>query len=443
MIADASSARGARARAGAQPADLLSRRREWVGPRCGVVRELTALPAIAGEPPFHQVCAVMSDPRRLMGLPAGAAPLGYGCAWDEAGALRRALGEGLERYAAAFPPRGELRVARAGNLEGHVLPLEGLPRGTDAEYERAGGWVVRPDASLVLSWCRARSLVSHRPTWVPASLAYLPFQPAEGERFLGVPISTGLAAGRTRCEAIFRALCEVVERDALCLAWLLRRPLPQIRLRARRGGRLAAMLAAIQARDLGLTLLDMSLEDPVTSVLAVLKAPAGEEPAIAVGAATAIDPCASIAKAIDEAVAIRSTCIRSGWYNAQPPAFDDVRTVEDHARLFACAAVASSVEEIVDSSETVVEEGAPNEENAYAAGLRRLLRSFLKLQQDVLVVDLTPEDLRLSGIHVVRVLAPDRMPLSPDHRFRYLATRRLREKAGERCQVSDIPHPFA
>ena len=81
------------------------------------------------------------------------------------------------------------------------------------------------DDATVLHWVEGHSLTHDRPVLVPASLAYL------------LPLDTfcpqtsnGLAAGRTWHEAALRALCEVIERDALLFAWLTMRPAPLLDL---------------------------------------------------------------------------------------------------------------------------------------------------------------------------------------------------------------------
>lgn len=127
---------------------------------------------------------------------------------DPERAIQRALGESLERYAAAFPVRplvyGQHRPA------GQSGPVLG-PHEFGAE-------VVMP-GPLGLAWTLARSPRSRQEVWVPAELVGLPCRlPLAASRLAG-QASHGLAAHTTFEEAQRRALGELVERDAFIRVW--------------------------------------------------------------------------------------------------------------------------------------------------------------------------------------------------------------------------------
>jgi YcaO-like protein with predicted kinase domain len=70
------------------------------------------------------------------------------------------------------------------------------------------------------SWVRGTDLFSEEKVWVPAHLAgYLWHDVPHGSPFT-VNDSNGLASGNNRLEAVFHALCELIERDAWSFAEL-------------------------------------------------------------------------------------------------------------------------------------------------------------------------------------------------------------------------------
>ncbi len=75
------------------------------------------------------------------------------------------------------------------------------------------------DPDLILHWLEGRSLAADQPCWVPIDAANMDGSASE---LTGIcKTSNGLASGNTREEAVFHALCELIERDATSLWSLL------------------------------------------------------------------------------------------------------------------------------------------------------------------------------------------------------------------------------
>lgn len=73
--------------------------------------------------------------------------------------------------------------------------------------------------AATLEWVEGRDLVSERTVLVPLNVVACPYRPRHGQAFV-LTSSNGLASGETLGEALVRALCEVIERDAVALAGL-------------------------------------------------------------------------------------------------------------------------------------------------------------------------------------------------------------------------------
>ncbi|MFB6126061.1 MAG: YcaO-like family protein [Halolamina sp.] len=136
---------------------------------------------------------------------ARAAPFAAGTAADWNAAYVKAVGEGLERYAAGVYRGDEFVTAAATGLDGAVAPgLFVAPEGYD-----------RPAADAETDWVPALDLAADEPAWLPAAVVH---HPPSTER-VRPPITTGLGLGNSTVEAVLSGLYEVVERDAAMLSW--------------------------------------------------------------------------------------------------------------------------------------------------------------------------------------------------------------------------------
>lgn len=149
-----------------------------------------------------------------------------------------AVSQGKGLTLAAARASGLMEAAEAFHAERITLPLklgsvEDLGQShrlVDAtRLPRTTASVFHPH--LPLLWIEGYDLLQRQPVWVPYELVHLNLtlpRPAGHGSFLTT--SSGLAAGNHPLEAVSRAICEVVERDAIAL-WPLLPPT------ARRGAR--------------------------------------------------------------------------------------------------------------------------------------------------------------------------------------------------------------
>lgn len=192
--------------------------------RTGIVRGLvhTDIPAhLPGS--FQLVTAWLSDTTRFSRWPADSAGAGYAFADGDA-ALGAALGEAAERYCGNLVPAG-LRTASYDQLgePGPVaLDPASLALYSAGQYARPGFPFSELTRDLPVEWTRATDLTTGESLLVPAGLVWVSYfaagvaQPAPRTNPI---IQAGLAAGPTREYAIWGGLCEIVERDAMTLAW--------------------------------------------------------------------------------------------------------------------------------------------------------------------------------------------------------------------------------
>ncbi|BAL80236.1 YcaO-like family protein [Caldisericum exile] len=81
-----------------------------------------------------------------------------------------------------------------------------------------------------LSWIEGKRLLNNEKVWVPAQLVLLYYIPQENEARIGFSTSGGLSLHINEEEALFHAITECMERDALNIGWYSRIPPFEIEL---------------------------------------------------------------------------------------------------------------------------------------------------------------------------------------------------------------------
>lgn len=436
-----SSAAAATERAGALGHDpgALAGALDWVDPRLGRIRSVGGLALGAPEPRWWiYTCALARPLGRFF---AGDEQVASGASTSGSEALRRALGEAVERWIGFGSIAGaELRPIAAG--ENPLLAA--FPRCADDEpcppaFKRL------PPAQPFLH-TPMRRLSDGREVQVPAGWVHLGFRAPAGEPPIVHPISTGLAFHLDLAAALWSGLCEVAERDAVMLAWWRRRRLARLRLEGPDlPDAVAERLRRLAGAGLRANLFDMTTDFRAPSVFCLLQGPA--RPFTITSAVVAADPAAACAKALDEAMLVRTAQVRAGAGAVVPSfeRFDWVASLEDHAKLYAAWRDSPALDFLLGGD---VPELAwvdfrdrdwwptPRSLDDLAALARRLEAAGLT----PLWCELGADDARGLGA-CVRVVVPEMQPLAIGHRIRWLATPRLLAAPGS-AELNPHPHPF-
>jgi ribosomal protein S12 methylthiotransferase accessory factor len=404
--------------------EVLALARQLVSRKTGVIRRLAELPRWPDEPAL----SVMSSSVASFGaLPGGSTIAGGGSAHpDRAGAAVRAMMETTERYCAAIVDPSALREAPPGPAPDFVAGRE-LPLFTPQQYQ-SHDFPYRPlTATTPITWCTGRSLLTGAERWVPAAMVYLPFRSRNPADSIAASTSTGLACAPDREQAIATALLEVCERDAFAIAWLNRMSMP--RLVPVRGSALAtdihALLAGTRA-SLDLVDLENDLEVPV--VLAVLRRLLFGRPLVTIGLGAATTRANAARKGLYEAISeysrVAEELLVQGASWRADPAFDHITDFRSHSLVYADPAHQPALDFLTASSVTRSIDDEPPALDPQAA-ITRTCATLRRAGLDAIVVDLTTRDVRSLGLHVIRVLVPEAVPLWPVHATPPLAHERL------------------
>ena len=343
-----------------------------------------------------------------------------------------ALGEAVERYSGSRWDPAEIVYARRGELDGNSsdprrLVLHAADQYPDLPYAPYSD-------ETTMGWLHARSLVSGNLVWVPALAVFMNYPPRSPAERICAVTSNGLAAGPTLLDAVLRATCEVLERDAFMLTWLNRLPCRQIATWEHPDAVIVELCEAYRRRQVELQLYLLPTDHPchVFAALAVQGADL-DGPAIVVGLGADLDPVRAARQALLEAVQARpvlrqqlrrpETQTRIAELVADPRR---VTSLDDHAWLYAGPGSSRAFDFLLASppSPFTWPDQPPD---SSAEKMQRLIRCFSDRGRDLLYANLTPPDMENLGLWTARAIVPGFQPIDFGWQQRRLGGERLYE----------------
>jgi len=372
----------------------------------------------------------------------GAADVRADIAW------MKALAEGVERYCTLVLSDDDTILASAKELGDLALDLDSLPRMSAREYADPKCPFREPDKLAPIRWVRGYSLTHERIRYVPAVMTHIFTNPGPSELFWS-EISTGVAAHTDFATAAVSAICEVVERDAIALTWLARLPLARIEIDVPLlSAELAQNLAMQRATNLRQLYFDATTDLGIPTVYSLQLMDGSPNLAQSVACATAPRFEEAIAKTIREATPVRSAI---GQRPSLPEDVEDFVELHHGAAYLGRPELRHAFDFLLDSSRRVGLSSLKNElSSVRSSQLCEIIQRLRNAGMEAVLVDLTTQEVRSTGLWVLRVVIPQLMPMSCVQAGRYLGHARLfqyPERAGfeplvER-DVNPFPQPFA
>lgn len=424
----------------------------FASPLVGIVQRLFARVRDTDELYAYSIGSEACDSRGLLGTRCNGNNGGGGATPE--GARLAAIGEAVERYSGAWVPFELLRHGTYRELTARgvrCLPPGDFTPFASWQYEQPDAPFVPFTADTPLPWVESRRLHDGELIWIPAQLIYLRGDLMERHP-IGYPTSNGLAYGNTPDEALVSGLLELVERDAVMLAWYKRLSLPLLDVGS--DPALARYFRShVEPTGLDVRLVDLSVFADVPVVLAVVRSEVPGAAPLGLGAAASGSALRAATKAACEAVNTRTWAaikLRDGVYVDPDGDFDaTVLDFDDHIALYSRPGLVSETLFLDSSPDRRALGDLPALCSDTPGELRDALLAALD-DVDLYAVDLTSPDVREAGGHVVKVFSPQLQPLDAGYRRRYVGGRRLREKPvalglvkpQDADAVNPLPHPF-
>jgi len=385
--------------------DALARAEQGLDELIGLVREVGEVESF----PVPYYLARSCDTAGFSDASAAREAGGVDPDWNAA--FMKALGEALERYCAGIYRTANLERATPEAVEDAISP---------------GAFVCKdePDPTTPIEWARGEELVSGEKRLLPAEFVY---HPPPAHRYHS-PVTTGLGLGNAAVEALLSGLYEVIERDAMMLAWYSSfEPLGL----AVDGGEYETMVK--RADSEGYSVMTLLLTQDI-DVPVVATAVTGEQwPRLAFGTAANLDVTAAAESALAEAL--------QNWTELRGMGPDEA--ADAMGAIGRYAEDPGSAGEFVDPETTVPAdsvgpESVPDGEAELDAVLDRLGDTGL----DGYAARLTTRDVGQLGFEVVRAVVPAAQPLTFGEHYFGQRARTVPEELGFEPRLNADHQPF-
>jgi ribosomal protein S12 methylthiotransferase accessory factor len=386
----------------------LGRAERALDPRVGIVHE-------AGEAESFPVPYYLATLAATTGFSDAAVPEhAAGVATDWNPAFVKALGEALERYAAAVYRTETMTAGPPGAVANAVPP---------SSFVTADSFAA-PDPTEPIRWVEGEDLHDGSPASLPAE--FVVFPPPEARH--RPSITTGLGLGSSGIGALRSGLYETIERDAAMLAWYSTYEPLGLDVEAEA---FETLVRRVRSEDLETTVLLLTQDVDVPVVTACVHRE-GEWPRFAAGMAADLDPDRAATSALEEAI--------QNWLELRGMGPEGSRA---EGAIGEYADFPETAREFVDPATVVPAEGVgPADTPSGTAELDALLERLKDAGQRAFAARLTTRDLETLGFEAVRVLVPSAQPLFTDEPFFGERARSVPESLGFEPRLDRAHHPF-
>lgn len=424
--------------------ESLRKARRLVDAEMGMIRAVYEVPCDPDAPQIFGYASIPADTERY-GIPASGSVTGSTSAVRER-AIAGAVGEAIERYSASVVPDEELLTAPYSTVRDRALDPRTLVLYREAQYRCSGFPYPRFRDDMTLRWAEGYSLTRDRPVLVPAFAAYMPYALGAGELPLVQLITTGLACGNSREEAILSGLCEVIERDATMTMWLRRSPPALLCCDGAAGPLLRETLRRFARSPYDVRLLDATTDLGIPAIVAVAQGKHSNAPNAVFASKASLDPQHAAVGALDE-LAQCIVWVKSLMAAHPPESLPDLKAIssmEEHVLWATHPDRRRHFAFVVDTPERRDLASIPTcGTGDVAVDIRATVARLAAHGLEVIAVDVTPPDIREAGFHTVRVIVPGAQPLTFGHGLERISdrVRRMGDQGADEA-LNLWPHPF-
>ncbi|OYR52784.1 YcaO-like family protein [Halorubrum sp. Ea8] len=388
--------------------DSIDRAERAVDPRIGALSEVGERESF----PVPYYVARVADTTPFSDARAAEFGGGVDAGWDAA--FMKALGEGLERYAAGVYRESAFARAPAANVPNPVPP-DAFVRPDDAEpYDR-------DDA---LAWVTGEALATGEPASLPAEFVQFP----PPERRYRPAITTGLGLGNSGPEAALSGLYEAIERDATMTSWYSTTEPLGLEVE---DATFAELEKRARAESLAVTPLLVTTDVDVP-VVAVGVHRDGDWPRFAAGSGADLDPVAAARSALAEAL--------QNWTELR--SMGPEAAAEEGAAIGHHADFPAETRAFFDPDASVSADALGEPELSGTPELEAVVDRVETAGLEPYVARITTRDLAGMGFEAVRVLVPGAQPLFTGEPFFGDRARDVPRSMGFEPDLDRTYHPF-
>lgn len=421
-----------------------------VDKKTGIVSDCIEMMNEAFDPRLFFYTTLMSDTSRYDGHVKCHANNG-GAALTRESAMLAAVGESVERYCSSIYDYGDMIFGPFSSLKEKAVPPSKWALYSKEQYCKKDFRYTEFTEDTAINWVKGYSITNNCERLVPASFVHLPYVSEPFERIISPNISTGLAAGTSIYDAILNGIYEVVERDAISIMWLNKLSMPLI------DDFSCSWLKKIYDEYFSMdrskyVLVDISTDIGIPVVFVIKYFQSEKGISSACGAACRLNAEDAALKGMIEAAQgakwIQYLHVQD-WMWGYNDDFSDIVDFQDHIHLYSLPEMVKHLDFVSASNNAKTISSMPSlstgnsKEDVY-----KCVDILKEKGLEVIVVDITSEDIKETPYKVVKVLIPGLQQLNGDHNYPFLGGNRLYDvpvKMGYSVKYgkfNKLPHPF-
>lgn len=402
---------------------------ELVDADVGIIRTLEEIRRQPGRPNFFHARATACDTskfceQRNFGEAGGASS-------DRSRAIRKAVGEAVERYCAAIYDVGTLPLESFANSERLCTDPSTYSLYSPKQYSNPNFPWSKFTRETKVRWTPAINATTGEKIFVPACRVFVPytFFMACGDTPIDQPISTGLACHSSYEAAAISAICEVVERDAFAIFWQASMSPPRVTEDSLSDENLD-LIERFRKSGYDVRVYDITMDHGIPTALSVLLSDRTHDAALVTAAAAFPDPDIAVRKSLEELAHTRHYCeliaaLQSSNELPTPSARDVVDQIT-HLGFYVKKQNRVHADFLLKSDRICEMRGADVRVKIdESTMLRGVLERLSSIGLETYIADVTTSDIRELGLYVLRAIVPGLHPLRMGHAIRCLGGHRL------------------
>ncbi len=369
-------------------------------------------------------------------------------------ALIRVLGEAIERYCLDHYAPKALFVGSSERLKfPHLDPLR-IVVFSKKQLRKKSFEIFRINKNSKFKWVHGLSLTQKQERLIPVQLVAMNYARIKNEPLILFPISTGAAAGTSLQSAIYRGICEIVERDSFLISYLNKLPSPRVDLASIADPKINEVLQICNRYKLEMIVIDLTTDLQIPAFAAIILDRTKAGPAVSVGLKAGFNIKTSIIGAMEEAFLTRFWA-RDNFiytnYSHKPKKQKNKTTIslKENFRFWFSTDSIKYLDFWLEKKNARIFTKA--DVTPYRDNLEEMIELLRRKNIEILYVDITNPRIKEYSFTVVKVIIPQLQPLYLDQRYPYFGGNRLfevpvrlgfLEKSRQENQLNKIPHPF-
>ncbi|MDO8523020.1 MAG: YcaO-like family protein [bacterium] len=361
--------------------------------------------------------------------------------YDYDKAAMRCLGEAVERTCLSFYQNKDLIFGSFKELQdrGAINP-NSFVSFSDSQLKEEKFELCRFGEDSRFGWVKGESLINGKNILVPAQLVYLSYTRNHREEpMIRRAISTGGAAHRSMEEALYRGVCEVIERDSWMIFWLNKLSPPVIDLENAPIGKIRKLSKLFKRYNLELYVLDFKTDIGIPTFCTLIIDRTGIGPAVVVANKTDLDSERALLGSVAEA-------LKSWW--GRKRRMRQATGLQERGFLWSTPDMIPRADFLTKGPKVEFQISASPKESKKKLGVA--LEYFKKNNMEVAAVDITIPEAKWHGFYSTMVLIPGLQPMYLNEDFPYLGGNRLYQvpvklgyfqKPKLEAELNQITHP--